>query len=91
MQTETSSTLPYTRTNLVEFLRERKLESTAAWLLETLGPMNLVLAQFIHAGSALLRPTLADSQVETITRILEDPAELLSFKALLREDMGDGK
>ncbi len=53
--------------------------------------MNLVLAQFIHAGSTMLRPTLAASQVETITRILEDPAELRSFKALLRQEMGDGK
>ena len=91
MQTETSTTLPYTRTNLVKFLRERKLDSIAAWLLDTLGPLNVVLAQLIHAGSPLLRPSLPAAQVETITRILEDSSELHSFQVLLREAAVDGE
>jgi hypothetical protein len=91
MQTENSFALHSSRNNLVEFLREHKLESAAAWVLDMLGPMSVVLAQFVHAGSALLRPTLTAEQVDSLTQILEDPTEMHIFKALLREDISNGK
>lgn len=91
MQTENSLRTHASWNNLVVFLREHKLERTAAWVLDMIGPLDVVLAQFIHAGSALLRPALTADQVDSLTRILEDPAGRQSFKALLQEDDGHGK
>jgi hypothetical protein len=91
MQTENTFTLHSSRDNLVEFLRQHKLERTTAWVLDMLGPMSVVLAQFVHAGSALLRPALTPEQVDSLTQILEDPTEMQSFKTLLREDDNHGK
>lgn len=75
----------------VEFLRKHKLETMATWALEALGPLAVLSAQVVHAGSPFLRPALSGAQVEAITSLLEDPNEARAFTALLREDTAHGK
>ena len=91
MQANNSFVLPSDQRKLVEFLREHKLENAVEWMLETLGPFCVLLAQFVHAGSALLRPVLTTGQVDALTQILEDPREMDNFKVRLREDVTHGE
>ena len=91
MQANNSFVLPSDQRKLVEFLREHKLENAVEWMLESLGPLSVLLAQFVHAGSALLRPVLTTGQVDALTQILEDPREMDTFKVHLREDASHGE
>ncbi|MCX7607745.1 MAG: hypothetical protein N2049_00810 [Anaerolineales bacterium] len=68
-----------------ETLRYYNLHKFAVWLLEVLGPVNVLLAQFLHAFSPLLRPTVPESHLLTLLAVLEDPQETLAFTHFLKE------
>jgi hypothetical protein len=54
--------------------------------LEAAGPLTLLGAQVLYAGSPLLRPAFSGSQVGALARLLEDDAEARAFAAFLREE-----
>lgn len=64
----------------VEYLRDRKLDSFAAWLLEAGGPFTLLVAQMLY----FLRPFHNTSQVEALTCMLEQNDEMRAFADRLR-------
>jgi len=70
-----------------EFLRQRGLENLAAWLLESAGPLTLLGAQVFYLTSPLLRPAMANGQLEALAGLLEDQREALAFAAFLRKEM----
>jgi hypothetical protein len=53
----------------------------AAFLFEAAGPMTLLLAQLIHAGSPFLPSKIG---IPALTNLLEDRAESMQFAAYLR-------
>lgn len=87
MQTETLNGTRSSWPHWAEFLRRRGLETLASWVLEAFGPLTVLGAQALHAGSPLLRPALSTAQVESLTSLLEDPAETRAFAAYLREEV----
>ncbi len=85
-----SDSLIGTRSSWVKwagFLRRNQLEHLAAWALEALGPLNIVVAQTLHAGSIFLRPALSAEGTVLLASLLEDPAESRFFAAYLREEV----
>lgn len=87
MQTDS---LPGTRSSWprwADFLRQRGLESLAAWALEALAPVSVLGAQILHFGSPFFRPAFSATQVEPLADLLEDPAETRAFAAFLREEV----
>ncbi len=70
-----------------DFLRQRGLETFAAWTLEALAPLSTVGAQLLHFGSPLIRPAISSAQIESLADLLEDPGEARAFAAFLREEV----
>jgi hypothetical protein len=70
-----------------DFLRQRGLESFAAWALDALTPIFVLGAQMLHFGSPLVRPTFSAAQIESLADLLEDPTEARAFAAFLREEV----
>jgi hypothetical protein len=91
MQTEIPGALRPTWLPWVEFLRKRKLETMAAWAIDALGPLAVLAAQVVHAGSPFFQHALSSSQVDSIAHLLEDPMETRAFAAYLREDATCGQ
>lgn len=67
------------------FLRSRRLDGFAAWVLEAAGPLTVLGAQAIYLGSPLLRPTFSTGQVAELANLLEDSSEAQAFVAFLQE------
>jgi hypothetical protein len=87
MQTDTLTGTRSSWYRWAEFLRQRRLEALASWALDALGPLAMLGAQALHAGSPLLRPALSTAQVESLANLLEDPAETHAFAVYLREEV----
>jgi hypothetical protein len=87
MQTEPHTGTRSSWPEWAEFLRSHGLESMASWVLEAFGPLAVVGAQILHAGSPLINLPSSNKQVESLTSLLEDPAETRAFAAYLREDV----
>jgi len=68
-----------------EFLRQRRLEGLAVWVLEAVGPLAILGAQALYLGGPLIRPAVPDAQLEALAGMLEDRDELRDFTAFLRE------
>jgi len=67
------------------FIRQHRLEGLVTWLLESAGPLNVIGAQALIFGAPLLQPALNPVQIESITRLLEDPSEGRDFISFLKE------
>jgi hypothetical protein len=85
MQTESLTGTRSSWSLWADFLRQRKLEDLAAWALDAFGPLTVLGAELLHAGSPLLRPAFSTAQVDSLANLLEDPAEAQAFAAFLRE------
>jgi hypothetical protein len=68
------------------FLRERRLDGLAAWLLDAAGPLTVLIAQVLYLGGPLFRPTFSSLQVNGLAGLLEDPQQARDFAAFLREE-----
>lgn len=86
MQTESFAGKRSTWSEWASFLRQRRLESFTAWLLDAFAPLTVLGAQFIYLGSSFLRPAFSAGQIESLALLLEDPAEARAFAAYLREE-----
>jgi hypothetical protein len=86
MQTETDLGTRSSWSRWAGFLRQHRLENLAVWAIEAFGPLAVMGAALLHAGSPLLRPSLSTAQVDSLASLLEDPSEMRAFTAYLRED-----
>lgn len=86
MQTESDAGTRSSWSNWAQFLRRYRMQALTAWALEALGPLMILGVELFHAGSPLLRPAFSGSKVESITRLLEDPAETRAFASYLRQE-----
>ncbi|NTV37615.1 MAG: hypothetical protein HGA82_00195 [Anaerolineales bacterium] len=69
-----------------ESLRRHRMDDLAAWFLEAAGPLTVIGAQALYAGSPLLRPALSEPQCDALARLLEDREETYAFIRFLREE-----
>lgn len=68
------------------FLHRWGISDLAALLLEAAGPLNIFLAQAVHAGRPFLGPKLPDDRAQALASLFENPQESRSFAAFLREE-----
>ncbi len=76
----------YYWTGWAQFLHQRGLNEPCALLMEALGPLLILFAQFTRIGQPLLELAFPFEQIEAMARMLEDQEETRSFIVLLRED-----
>lgn len=69
----------------VQSLRRRGLNEPAVILLETLGPLAVILTQAIYIGQPFLNSFLPDDQLTSLATTLEDPQQRNAFIAFLEE------
>ena len=70
-----------------QFLQRRGMEELIATILETAGPVNFLLAQFLYATQPFFSRTLPDGQWQALATLLDDSNESQSFAAFLREEV----
>lgn len=68
------------------FLQRWGIDGLAAYLLESFGPINLLLAQTIYAGRSLFAPPTAYGQWQALGEMLENKETSLLFASFLREE-----
>jgi hypothetical protein len=68
------------------FLHRWGLEDFAACMLEATGPLAVLAAQFVYLGQPFINQGTAASHVQALAELLENPAEIKSFAAFLREE-----
>ncbi len=68
------------------FLQNKRLAGLAAVFLEASGPLAYLGAQAIYLGQPFLNSLLPSTRLTALADLLEDPGELRSFVALLREE-----
>jgi len=56
-----------------------------AALLEAMGPLNIIFAQFVFIGQPFLGKTGSPNQWEALASLLENQEESRTFAAFLRE------
>lgn len=61
------------------------VDDLAATLLEALGPLTTLGAQFVYLGQPLLRWRTPDGHLDTLAHMLENSAETRAFVDYLRE------
>lgn len=61
------------------------ISEVTASLLEALGPLTILGAQFVHLGSPILQRTVADHQLKALAELLEEPLQTRAFITYLRE------
>ena len=62
------------------------LESFAAALLESAGPLKLLGAQLVYIGQPTLNGFLPDEQLSALANLLENDVHSSSFVKILREE-----
>jgi hypothetical protein len=67
-----------------QFLQRWGVSEQAAAFLEALGPLSIVLAQFVYLGEPLLGRS--QGNVRAFGKMLEDREEVRQFAAWLREE-----
>jgi len=70
-----------------DFLRRWGLDQPAAAILEAVGPLGLIAAQFIYLGQPLFSGKQSHSKWSALATLLETEQDRLSFAALLREEV----
>ena len=68
-----------------QFLHHWGLTEFVASLLEMMGPLNILFAQFVFIGQPFLGKTGSPSQWEALASLLENQEESQTFAAFLRE------
>ena len=68
-----------------QFLQHWGLTEIVAALLEGIGPLNIILAQFVFIGQPFLGKTGSPNQWEALASLLENQEETHSFATFLRE------
>ena len=68
-----------------ENLRRWRLESFAAWFLDSASPAHLVGAQLVYISQPLLDAFVPTGQFTALTTLLEKPEQAQAFVAFLRE------
>ena len=68
-----------------QFLQHWGLTEFVASLLETMGPLNILVAQFVFIGQPFLGKAGSPNQWEAIASLLENQEESRTFAAFLRE------
>jgi hypothetical protein len=71
-------------TSWAQFLQRWGVSEPVATFLEVLGPLSIVLAQFVYIGEPLLGRSPAS--VRAFAQMLEDREEVQQFAAFLREE-----
>jgi hypothetical protein len=66
-------------------LRQRGLHQFAAAFLEASGPLNLVGAQLVYLGQPVLSGIFAESKLQALGQLLEEPEKTRLFIHCLRE------
>ena len=68
-----------------QFLQHWGMTEFAAGLLEGMGPLNILFAQFVFIGQPFLGKAGSPNQWEALANLLENQEESQSFAAFLRE------
>jgi hypothetical protein len=68
------------------FLHQWGLTELAAALLESAGPLNVILAQLVFAGRPLLGQVVPEERIKALAGLFEDQEESRSFAAFIREE-----
>lgn len=63
-------------------LRRWGVDGAAAVLVESAGPLNVLLAQLLYLG----QPLVSGAKVAAVARLLDDPQQAAQFAAYLREE-----
>ena len=64
------------------FLQRWGLDDFAALLLESLGPLKILVAQLVYVG----QPLLGNNSWQAAAHLLEDEEESMTFAAFLRQE-----
>ena len=68
------------------FLHRWGLSDLAALLLDAAGPLNILLAQAVHAGRPFFGRNSPDERMQALASLFENQEESRSFAAFLREE-----
>ena len=68
-----------------QFLQHWGLSEFVAALLEAMGPLNIIFAQFVFIGQPFLGKAGSPNQWEALANLLENQEESRTFAAFLRE------
>ena len=69
----------------VDSLHRWGLQNLIASLLEGLGPLTVLGAQFVYIGKPVLNGVLPADHLQALSELLEDRDQAQSFVAILRE------
>ena len=68
------------------FLQQWGLTELVAALLEGAGPVNIFLAQVVHAGRPFLGQAVSAESLAALAQLFEDREESRSFATYIREE-----
>jgi len=68
------------------FLHRWGLAELAGALLESAGPLNVLLAQLVYAGRPFLGQSVSEDRLSALAVLFEDKEESRTFAAFLREE-----
>ena len=68
------------------FLHHWGLAELAGSLLESAGPLNVILAQAVYAGRPFIGQSVSEDRLAALADLFEDKEESRSFAAYLREE-----
>ena len=71
--------------NWANFLQRWGINDVAAVLLDALGPLNLLGAQFVYFGQPLLAQFLPGGHIDALAGMLEDSNQTKEFVTYLRQ------
>jgi hypothetical protein len=69
-----------------QFLQRWGLRAPASAVLETAGPLTVIVAQLIYFGQPIMGQMTPGNQWQALANLLEDRSESRSFAAFLREE-----
>ena len=68
------------------FLQQWGLTELAAAFLDAAGPVNIFLAQIVHAGYPYIGQSVSEERLSALVNLFEDHEESRSFAAFIREE-----
>lgn len=67
-------------------LRRWGLSHLAATIVESAGPLNVLLAQVLYFSQPLVQPAVSGKGLAALAQLLDDPQQAAQFAAFLREE-----